>query len=168
MIAKKRRIPARVALFLGAAVFLTVINTLFDLPWPLLAVQAGPTLPPRTPPTRSVPPDSDKKEKDRDDRDPKPIGASIYLQVHPAEAGLWTIVQWQDSAGGWHNVEGWQGTVDSAGDKRWWVAAKDFGTGPFRWIVTEGIGGQLLATSEPFNLPVQANAATRVEISLGP
>jgi hypothetical protein len=35
-----------------------------------------------------------------DDEDGKPAGAHIVLQVPSAPAGVWTIVQWQDSAGG--------------------------------------------------------------------
>jgi hypothetical protein len=46
------------------------------------------------------------------------------------------------------------------------VAAKDFGTGPFRWVVTQGKNGRPLATSALFNLPGVANETMRIEILL--
>ncbi len=80
-------------------------------------------------------------------------------------AGLWTIVPWQDALGGWHDVQGWQGTLDGY-QKLWWVAEDDFGTGPFRWALYQGKGGALLAVSESFYLPGLTNET--VEVSLGP
>jgi hypothetical protein len=71
----------------------------------------------------------------RDDR--RPVGSYIELAA-PEHAGAWSVVQWQDINGNWHDVEGWRGTLDSNGYIRWWVAAKDFGTGPFRWVITGG------------------------------
>ena len=71
--------------------------------------------------------------------------------------GAWTIVQWQDSAGGWHDVEGWRGTLDGPTLKRWWVADKDFGTGPFRWVVIQEPSAAPPHISEPFSLPHEAN-----------
>jgi hypothetical protein len=76
-------------------------------------------------------------------------------------------VQWQDSAGGWHDVEGWRGPL-AEGNRRWWVAAKDFGSGPFRWAIIEESGGRLLGASQPFNLPTQANETLQVTVSLTP
>jgi hypothetical protein len=79
-------------------------------------------------------------------------------------------VQWQDTGGRWHDVEGWQGTLDDValgvGNKLWWVAQSDLGTGPFRWIVRRGFGGDLLAESEPFYLPGTAGETLQVELSL--
>jgi len=77
--------------------------------------------------------------------------------------------------GNWHDVEGWQGTLDSVatgeggtvmGKKVWWVAERDLGTGPFRWVVTRDEGGRLLGTSEPFDLPGAVGATVTVEVSL--
>lgn len=119
--------------------------------------QAGPALPPRQPPTTPQP-DNDKKH----DRD-KPIGAYIELQAPTAAAGSWTVVQWQDSAGNWREVEGWQGPLEGH-SKLWWVAAADFGKGPFRWIILSGPGGSVSATSNPFNLPNGANEIVRVQV----
>jgi len=88
------------------------------------------------------------------------------LRVHPPQAGLWTIVQWQDSAGGWHDIEGWSGALDEGGQKVWWVGPAIFGEGPFRWVVYQSQGGQLLATSDPFYLPDSVGKKVRVGMSL--
>lgn len=79
---------------------------------------------------------------------------------------LHTMVQWQDpNTSAWHDVEGWQGTLDSVeiddaglvtGTKTWWVGGGEMGKGPFRWLVYDGPDGSLLATSAPFNLPATA------------
>ncbi|RME56643.1 MAG: hypothetical protein D6790_14430 [Caldilineae bacterium] len=52
-----------------------------------------------------------------------------------------------------------------AGQVRWRVAAKDFGTGPFRWAVFEEPGGRLLAISETFTLPDAAYAQVQVTVT---
>lgn len=101
-------------------------------------------------------------------RPARPSGAHIVLYVQSAPAELWTIVQWQDALGGWHDVEGWQGTLDDGHQKLWWVAEKDFDTGPFRWALYKSQGGALLAVSESFYLPDRTNAVVEVEVSLGP
>jgi len=93
------------------------------------------------------------------------VGATIELHVPGASAGAWAVVQWQDSAGGWHDVEGWRGMLDSSGVRRWWVAPKDFDTGPFRWVVTRQPGGAQLAVSSPFTLPAGSNQTLGVDVS---
>jgi len=115
---------------------------------------AGSGLPPRDPP----PP----VQHDHDNGPEKPVGAAIEL-VAPGYAGQWSAVQWQDSNGDWQTVEGWQGSLDERGVRRWWVAAKDFGTGPFRWVV--GDTTQPGAISNPFNLPAVGAATLVVTIS---
>jgi hypothetical protein len=143
------------------SVFTLIIISLLLLTWPPLSTRADPTLPSRDTPT----PSSDGgHDDDSDDR--RPPGAYIELQIKGAPTGVWTVVQWQDSASDWHNVEGWQGTPDESDKKIWQVAAADFGKGPFRWAVYQGKGGQLWATSESFYLPQAANETMRVEVSL--
>ena len=93
------------------------------------------------------------------------MGAYIELRVAPVPPGAWSVVQWQDWAGGWHDVEGWQGEVGPDGFERWWVAAKDFNTGPFRWQVTQGRGGAELGLSRPFILPAGGNQVVRVDVT---
>jgi hypothetical protein len=137
--------------------FFILISVLL-LAWPPLLTPVGADLPPRKPPSADQPPG--------DDDDDKPVGAFIVLQVPSAPVGLWTVVQWHDSAGGWHDIAGWSGTLNEDSRKMWWVAAKDFDTGPFRWVVYQGQGGQLLATSEWFYLPTFAGETAKIEMSL--
>jgi hypothetical protein len=48
------------------------------------------------------------------------------------------------------------------------VHEKDFGDGPFRWVVTQGKDGPVLGASRAFNLPGGANEMVRVAVSPGP
>jgi hypothetical protein len=130
------------------------------LVWSLVSTQAEAGLPDRNTPTPTGPPTGDN------DNAP-PVGAHIELYVPNAPAGAWTVVQWQDSAGGWHDVEGWRGTLDASGYRRWWVDAKDFGTGPFRWVVSQGADGPFLSLSPPFNLPSEAGQVLPMTVSPG-
>jgi hypothetical protein len=95
-----------------------------------------------------------------------PAGGAITLRAYPVEPGSWTVVQWQDAQGGWHDVEGWQGTFDRENQVAWWVAPDDMGKGPFRWAVYPSRGGQLLATSDSFYLPDSVDKGVGVEIPL--
>ena len=109
----------------------------------------------------------------------KPAGAWLELKIHlPANQNtltrqqMWTAVQWQDTNGGWHDVAGWRGTPDwitgDVGSKVWWVAEKDFGTGPFRWIVYGGQDGEFLAGSEMFTLPEAVGTTLKIEVLSAP
>jgi hypothetical protein len=89
---------------------------------------------------------------------------------------LWTVVQWQDPQGAWHDVVGWRGELDRVvlgdggrvvGRKVWWVQQRDAGKGPFRWLVYRGEGDLLLARSETFHLPPGDGTTTVVEFQLG-
>jgi hypothetical protein len=122
---------------------------------PAPVVEAG--LPARETPTPTPRPDSGGNKKDN-----APVGAWIEVQVLGAPTGAWSVVQWQNSAGGWENVTGWQGPLPQ--NTRWWVAGKDFGTGPFRWVITQGSDRPELGGSQPFNLPAEANQVLRVEV----
>ena len=101
-----------------------------------------------------------------------PATAGLMLKITFPAGWQWThtpwqtpltVVEWQDTQGNWHEVEGWQGTPDHVipgpsatmvGLKAWGVAAKDFGTGPFRWLVYNDHSlAERLAVSSPFNLP---------------
>ena len=155
-----RKQSAKVGVLMGGILTLTLIALLFGLAWPLFDAKAGPALPPRKLPPSNVQPDSND-----DDDDGEPVGAYIELHIQPAAPGVWSVVQWQDSDGNWHNVDGWQGHLNSTGIRRWWVAAKDFSKGPFRWQIFNAPNGQLLATSVAFTLPHEANSVLRVEVS---
>jgi hypothetical protein len=137
-----------------------VLISILLLAWSPLLTQAGRELPSRETPSPAQPPGDD-------DDDDKPAGAHIVLQVQSAPAKAWTIVQWQDSAGGWHDIDGWQGTLDEGGKKMWWLASDLFGKGPFRWLVYQtSRGDKLLATSDSFYLPDSVDEKLRVEVSL--
>lgn len=112
--------------------FISILLTLLSTNW--LTVRA---LPPRpTPaPAEATP----------------PRGAEIELHVEGIIEGIWTIVQWEDAMGNWHDVGGWQGTLDEGNIKTWWVGETDLGTGPFRWLVTQE--GNVLGISDAFYLP---------------
>lgn len=85
--------------------------------------------------------------------------APINLRVIPPQADLWSVVQWQDATGTWHGVENWQGMLNGGGQIRWWVAEKDYGSGPFRWAVFDAPDGKLLGASDNFFLPNQGESA---------
>jgi len=79
-------------------------------------------------------------------------------------------VQWQDDKGYWHDVAGWQSTLDEVqdgeGKKTWWLDEGLLGKGPFRWAVYRSQDGWLLATSGPFDLPARTGATATIEMSL--
>jgi hypothetical protein len=133
--------------------FLTFVGGMLLARLPV-SVRAQAGLPPRDTPTPR--PDDDK------DKEGPPIGAQIELVALNVPAGAWIVVQWQDSAGNWHDVEGWRGWA--ANSSRWWVHPKDFGRGPFRWVVF-GPGGAIGAISPPFHLPGGANETLQVTAS---
>jgi hypothetical protein len=95
-------------------------------------------------------------------------GTYIELRLPTDNLNLWTAVQWQDSLGNWHDVEGWRGSPDATtehkSNKIWWVLPYSYGKGPVRWQVYDRVGGQLLATSQSFFLP-QANQHVVVELN---
>jgi hypothetical protein len=113
------------------------------------------------------------------------VGARLQLQTQFSQSWpwetmpwyeVWTVVQWSDGKGGWFDVAGWQGSLDSVsqvetdwvGNKEWWVAAEDLGTGPFRWLIYQYPGGPLLEMSDPFYLPAIANQVGIVQQELTP
>lgn len=75
------------------------------------------------------------------EQDEPTAGATIELRASTAPAAGWSVVQWQDAQGEWHDVE------------RWWVAPADFRKGPFRWVLYETRDGEQVAISHSFDLP---------------
>lgn len=120
----------------------------------LLPTPAYADLPPR--------PAAPAKEKEEPVR---PQVAPLILSTNPNASGLWSVVQWQDSQGGWQDVASWRGAVVN-GRTIWWVEAKDFGKGPFRWVITQGEGGAVVATSASFHLPSQAQQPLTIDLAL--
>ena len=138
----------------GLSLSLTVLLGLIVFP---IVTQAGPELPPRNPP-----PSAPAEERGDDDDDGDTVlMAHIVLQAS-APSGAWGVVQWQNSAGGWEDVEGWQGPVST--NSRWAVLAKDFGTGSFRWVVKSGPSSSVVGESAPFDLPSGAGQVVFVSI----
>ena len=113
-----------------------------------------PTAVPSATPSPTPTPDVDESEE---------IGATIELRARGMPADAWTIVQWQDAQGDWHDVEGWQGTLDED-VKRGWVAPADFRKGPFRWAIYQTEGGTLLATSSSFDLPESPHQIVSISV----
>lgn len=95
-------------------------------------------------------------------------GAFITLRAWNAPLDAWTVVQWQDALGDWHDVEGWRGRLDDkiGAEKTWWVAPRDFETGPFRWLVYAEPGGELLGASDAFDLPERTGQVVTVDLVL--
>jgi len=146
-------------LFLGLTLAATAIALL-----PMLTEAAD--LPPR--PTPQPP----------EEPAPPPTGGLIVLELEVTPSlleqvdswqALWTVVQWQDGLGHWHDVMGWRGNFDEVEGitalKRWWVAEDNFGTGPFRWLVLSEMDGEVLASTEPFDLPTKSDRVTVVTAS---
>lgn len=117
----------------------------------LLGLVVGPAL---ALPGRSTPATTDQTNDESDGDDDALVGGYIELRVSMSTA-TWSYIEWQDIDGRWHVVDGWAGTLES-GHRRWWVAAKDFGTGPFRWVVSQSPQGPVIHISQPFFLPVEA------------
>ncbi|MFQ5399227.1 MAG: hypothetical protein ACE5E7_06470 [Anaerolineae bacterium] len=96
-----------------------------------------------------------------------PVGGFIRLSLATPDTGeLWTAVQWRDHQGLWHDVQGWQGSLDEGNVKTWWVSEETLGAGPFRWVVYDGPGGAELGTSQTFSLPAKANEVVVVEVAV--
>jgi hypothetical protein len=74
-----------------------------------LFIRAEPALPSRSTPTPIRPSGEGKQEREVEE------GAYIELGIQDLLSGAWTVVQWQDTAGNWHDVEGWQGWLDADG-----------------------------------------------------
>lgn len=147
---------------------------------PLAATRA---LPPREPtpmpilPGRPARASSDHPSSSR----PSDEGAAIELRVQflagspPSvewREGLWTMVQWQDGLGEWHDVHGWRAKLDQVqgdeGEKVWYLAEDRFGEGPFSWAIYPDPEGEFIAQSAPFYMPKNTGETRQVKVSVGP
>jgi hypothetical protein len=95
--------------------------------------------------------------------------ARILLEAEGMYEGEWTVVQWQDGLGEWHDVGGWRGRIVNS-QVRWRVAVEDFNTGPFRWVVYKVLNGdqdegKKLAVSASFTLPSSASHLVSVTVT---
>jgi hypothetical protein len=130
-----------------------------------LAAVAAPDAPAAPPPRPTPSPPSPAN-----DPDTPPSGGQIVLRADAEDvtAGLWSLIQWQDpNTGEWHEVAGWRGHFNTAGQVIWWVGADDLGSGPFRWLVySDESEANLLFTSDSFLLPAHAGEMMTVAIDL--
>lgn len=90
--------------------------------------------------------------------------ATLLLKVTKAQAGLGSVVQWQNAQGQWLDIEGWRGAVNH-GKTIWWVEPKDWGKAHYRWVVYEAASGKIMATSQPFSLPKQRGEVLTVTLT---
>jgi hypothetical protein len=118
------------ALLLICGVMLFMFTFLAVRVYPTWA--APPQMPPRPPkPTPTRLPQTDNSSH-------VSISASwasafIHLNVVGGDVNTYTMIEWQDSRGNWHAVDGWRGTLEDGIWKRWWLPSYLFGAGPFRW-----------------------------------
>ncbi len=113
-----------------------------------------------------------------------PEGGTIEMEAAFSDNWPWDSMMWQDlwlevewaDGDTWYKVDGWRGNFDSidqeddvwTGHKAWWVAQHDLGKGPFRWVVYTHEDGDVLATSENFDLPTDRGQMTMVPVELAP
>ncbi len=106
---------------------------------------------------------------------PKPIqddepndGQSAWIQLWPTPVlpKLWTVVQWVDGQGAWHDVEGWRGYLNHPTYISWRVLQSEFGKGPFRWVTYDKADGTVLAISETFHLPTNNGEIRKINVPL--
>lgn len=140
-------------------------------PRPEPTATSNPGAPPVATPNPGAPPAATPGPGPAPDHAEHRTGALIWLKLSPANGpalwptiwpGLWTVVQWQDTGGGWHDVTGWEGRPDDPAQKVWWVDPKDYSTGPFRWVVYDSARQTPLATSAAFHLPSGDNELMEV------
>jgi hypothetical protein len=103
---------------------------------------------------------------------PTPNIAGIAIRVVDPPKGAWVQMQWSTWAKkDWYPVEEWSGPLsqDEAGWGAVWYEEKNYGTGPFRWVIFDGnpaAGGQVWGMSLPFYLGY-VGSFRLVEVSKG-
>jgi hypothetical protein len=97
-------------------------------------------------------------------------GAIAATVINPP-ANAWLGVQWGDPSGQtWTMIDTWLGPLNQTalGRTVWSVDPKDFGTGPYRWVVYTGNpaeGGKLWGVSTSFFFPRTAHDWLWTQIS---
>jgi hypothetical protein len=171
---KQRTLVFRPVLFIGVLCVLCML-------WLPELQAAPPTMPPRPPTATPVmPPRPPTVEPTTEPSEPSaPSGAiELWIQFRPDapadmtwRENLLTVVEWRDSLGDWHVVDGWQAKLDEAksqhGRKIWYVSEDLFGKGPFVWVIYPNPTSDPIAVSLPFDLPSSAGVVVRTELELG-
>ena len=88
-------------------------------------------------------------------------------------AELFAQVQWLAGDGTWVNTDGWHGTLEFEtrsdgrviGLQHWAVGKSLYGQTDFRWQVLDMEGGEVLGTSETFDLPTRDGEIVVVTVS---
>lgn len=91
------------------------------------------------------------------------VGSHVVLKVATNDAvspSWWTVIQWQDNRGRFHDVEGWRSQLSAQRRQRWWVASKDAETGLFRWQIYDSNTNYVIWTSQTFYLPADGQELT--------
>ena len=135
MNSRKQRFPIKYILLLVASL---VVLSIF------LPASVHAELPPR--PTRTP------VASPKDSTPEPPLAGTLMLSTEPNLDNLMSVVQWQDSDGAWHDVNGWRGLV-MGGKTVWWVEERNWGEEPYRWVVYRNTSSTAIATSQPFKLP---------------
>jgi hypothetical protein len=135
------------------------------LPHSAALLAAAPT---RIDPTPLPPPASPPVRTPRPPQARPPV-ATLLLTVPVTDTALFSVVQWQDAQGDWNDIEGWRGTV-VGGKTIWWVEEKDWGKGPYRWVIyrDETTPSQILAASELFMLPTHQGEVKQIFVQVQP
>lgn len=100
---------------------------------------------------------------------PRANFSTITVLAPGAPEGAWVGVQWRDLTGAWHDVDTWQAPLEvtAAGApamKQWGVFERDYGRGPFRWIVYAPTSDAVFATSPGFYLPSGGGANLTITV----
>ncbi|MBE2222581.1 MAG: hypothetical protein IAF02_13625 [Anaerolineae bacterium] len=173
---EKKSFDIRIIVVLGLAM------TLFMLALTFGQNTSADDLPPRDTSVPTVTPES--QPEPTTDASSLPEGGTIEMKAAFSSEWPWDQMMWQDlwlevewtDGKEWFKVDGWKGNLDSidqedgvwVGYKAWWVAEHDLGSGPFRWLVYDQEGGNLLVTSEEFTLPAERGQSTVVDVALNP
>jgi hypothetical protein len=146
---------------IGVLVLAVALSSYLFAPVSVGALPPRPTpaITPTATPTRTSPPRAPKQTSVHERL------SHIRLVVTPAQDGLWSVVEWQGVDGVWHIVEGWQGAIEG-GSKRWAVYERNFGDGPFRWVVTSTFDGETVGISTPFKLPDNEGVELLIRVEL--
>ncbi|HRA52529.1 MAG TPA: SH3 domain-containing protein [Thermoflexales bacterium] len=104
--------------------------------------------------------------------DPEPDPGRIRLSVGWADPsiigrfigdGITTVVQFRNASGQWQDVSGWVQPLRNTSTVLWNVWRRDWGTGPYRWLVKNEAQNYVMATSTGFYLP---GAGTYLDIAV--
>lgn len=91
-------------------------------------------------------------------------GKIAHIELHGVPIGAYTVVQWYDSYGVWHDVEGWR-TKATSDSVKWSVEEKDFTHGPFRWLVYYN-DGTIIGESSAFMLPHREHDVKSLDLQI--